>query len=374
MGIIYSRAILPLTTARATTTSSQTRADPRAKHFWTKDEVPPLDGKVFLVTGSSSGMGWYCAKTLAENGGHVIMAARSLERTQKAAQMIKDSGVRGKVEAMHLDLSSFRSIKEFSDQMHKREEKLDVLVNNAGVFLVEHNRTEEGFEVVQGTNYFGTFLLTHLLLDKLKDTAQNKGHARHVPSHSVSHPTWIVTMASLFELLGWIQWDDLEGQKSRESGVFEYSTSKLELIMMMRHLNKNLQGTGIDCLISQPGLVKTPLNGRKLDHRKLSAIGVDLATKVYGQEASQAANCLIRPATDPTVEGYGGSYFSPPWLWLLALNFDHAAMREPGNSYARDEAAWERLYQKTLDIVNKRLIERGLPQIEAVSASMPARA
>ena len=66
---------------------------------------------------------------------------------------------------------------------------------------------------------------------------------------------------------------------------------------------ENMQGTGIDCLISQPGLVKTPLNGRKLDHRKLSAIGVDLATKVYGQEASQAANCLIRPATDPTVEG-----------------------------------------------------------------------
>ena len=71
--------------------------------------------------------------------------------------------------------------------------------------------------------------------------------------------------------------------------------------------------------------------------------------------------------------GYGGSYFSPPWLWLLALNFDHAAMREPGSSYARDEAAWERLYQKTLDIVNKRLIERGMPTIEAVSASMPAR-
>ncbi len=64
-----------------------------------------------------------------------------------------------------------------------------------------------------------------------------------------------------------------------------------------------MQGTGVDCLISQPGLVKTPLNGRKLDHRKLSAIGVDLATKVYGQDASQAANCLIRPATDPTVEG-----------------------------------------------------------------------
>jgi len=64
-----------------------------------------------------------------------------------------------------------------------------------------------------------------------------------------------------------------------------------------------MQGTGIDCLISQPGLVKTELNGRKLDHRKLSAIGVDLATKVYGQDAEQAANCLIRPATDPTVEG-----------------------------------------------------------------------
>ena len=72
--------------------------------------------------------------------------------------------------------------------------------------------------------------------------------------------------------------------------------------------------------------------------------------------------------------GYGGSYFSPPWLWLLALNFDHAAMREPGNSYAKDEAAWDRLYTKTLDIVNNGLIERGLPTIEAASASMPAKA
>ena len=70
--------------------------------------------------------------------------------------------------------------------------------------------------------------------------------------------------------------------------------------------------------------------------------------------------------------GYGGSYFSPPWLWLLALNFDHAAMREPGNSLARDEAAWARLYDKTLDIVNKRLIERGLPTIEAASAAVHA--
>lgn len=71
-----------------------------------------------------------------------------------------------------------RSIKAFSDEIHKRKEPLDVLVNNAGVFLVEHNRTQEGFEVVQGTNYFGTFLLTHLLLDKLKETSQEKGHAR----------------------------------------------------------------------------------------------------------------------------------------------------------------------------------------------------
>ena len=71
-----------------------------------------------------------------------------------------------------------RSIKAFSNEIHKRKEPLDVLVNNAGVFLVEHNRTQEGFEVVQGINYFGTFLLTHLLLDKLKETSREKGHAR----------------------------------------------------------------------------------------------------------------------------------------------------------------------------------------------------
>jgi NAD(P)-dependent dehydrogenase (short-subunit alcohol dehydrogenase family) len=329
------------------------RKDPRTVHYWTAKDMPPQDGKTFVVTGASSGMGYACAENLAKKGGHVIIASRSLERSEKAADMIKNTGARGQVEAMHLDLTSFQSIVDFANEYKKRDLPLHVLIENAGVFLVPHDRTQEGFETTLGTNYFGHFLLAHLLLDKLKETAKTAEGVR------------IVAMASLFELLGSVRWDDLEGYKRKDSSLFEYSDSKVMVIMMARELNKRLKGSNVEAFISQPGLVQTPLNARKLDHSKLVAISVDLATKVYGQNAARAALCLQRPATDPNVTGYGGSYFSPPWLWLLALQTDNAGMREPGNSLARDEIAWNHLYKQTLQIVNQKLAEKGLGQIEA---------
>lgn len=299
-------------------------------------------------------MGFNCSDNIAKKGGHVIIAGRSLERSQKAAEMIQVSGARGKVEAMHLDLTSFESIVSFASEYNKRGLPLHVLVENAGVFLVPHDHTQEGFETTVGTNYFGHFLLAHLLIDNLKRTAKDTGGSR------------IVAMASLFEQLGSVKWEDLEGYKTNDSSLFEYSNSKLMVIMMARELNKRLKGTDVEVFISQPGLVQTPLNGRKLDHSKLIAISVDIATKIYGQSAERASLCLQRPATDPNVTGFGGSYFSPPWIWLLALQSDNAGMREPSNSLARDEIAWSHLYKRTLQIVNQKLEEKGLGQIKPV--------
>jgi dehydrogenase/reductase SDR family protein X len=298
-------------------------------------------------------MGFSCSQSIAKKGGRVIIAGRSLERCQKAAQMIRETGARGEVEAMHLDLTSFKSIVSFAEEYKKTGLPLHVLVENAGVFLVPFDRTQEGFETTVGTNYYGHFLLAHLLLDNLKETAKTAGGAR------------LVAMASLFEQLGKVRWDDLEGYTTHDSSLFEYSNSKLMVIMMARELNKRLKGTDVEVFLSQPGLVQTPLNGRKLDHSKLVAMGVDIATKVYGQSAERASLCLQRPATDPDVTGYGGSYFSPPWLWLLALQSDNASMREPTNSLARDVAAWGELYSRTLKIVNQKLEEQGLDKIEA---------
>ncbi|KAK9839194.1 hypothetical protein WJX81_000665 [Elliptochloris bilobata] len=324
--------------------------------------MPDQSGKTVIVTGGASGMGWYCAKALAEHGAHVMIASRSLDRTQKAAQMIMDGKPSGKVEAMHLDLTSFQSITDFAKAFKAKKLPLHTLVNNAGVFLVPHDFTQEGFETTVGTNYFGHFLLTHLLLDTIKETATG------------SAPTRIVSMASLFELLGFVNWGDLEGYNARESGIFEYATSKVEVIMMVRELNKRLKGSNVDVFVAQPGLVQTELNGRKLDHRKLSAVSVDLAAKLIGQKADRASFCLQRPSSDPSVTGYGGSYFSPPWLWLAAINLDHAGMREPGNSLARDEPAMARLYDKTIEIVNKKLAEKNLGKIEPASPKALAKA
>lgn len=342
---------------RASATVEKPRAarkDPKDVHFWTADDMPSQDGKVFVITGATSGMGFTCAENIAKKGGHVIIASRNKQRCDRASAMIRETGARGKVEAMQVDLTSFRSVVNFAEAFKKKNLPLHVLVENAGVFLVPHDRTEEGFEVTVGTNYFGHFLLTHLLLDKLKETAKTAGEAR------------LVAMSSLFEQLGSIKWDDLEGYKTKSSSLFEYADSKVMVIMMGREINKRLKGTGVEVFLSQPGLVQTPLNARKLDHSKIVAIGVDLATKVYGQSPVRGSLCLQRPATDPNVSGYGGSYFSPPWISLLALQSDNAGMREPSNSLARDEVAWTHLYKQTLQIVNQKLQSQGLPAIQAI--------
>ncbi|KAK9815820.1 hypothetical protein WJX72_010208 [[Myrmecia] bisecta] len=276
--------------------------------------------------------------------------ARSEAKAKKAAEEIMDisENRNAQVEGMECDLTSLRSIKAFSDRFYKKNIPLHMLLNNAGTFLPPYDFTEDGFEVTVGTNYFGTFYLTHLLMDKLKQTA----------------PSRIVFQASLFEHLGHIDWKDLECKRSQESGVFEYATSKLEVIMLARELNKRLQGSGVECFISQPGLAHTPLY-RKSDHKKLSTWLVDAAQWVYGQRAPQACLSLLFAATEPSLQGKGGSYYGPPFVYLAAIHIPfvtgwNTGQREPGNVYTRDQVAWKHLYDETTNLINGKLKEKNI--------------
>lgn len=325
----------------------------RADVFFTQKTVPDQTGRVAIVTGSSSGMGFEVAKCLSQKNATVIIAARNKQKCEKAAAEIKAQGGKGRIEALELDLTSFKSIKAFADKYHELNLPLHMLINNAGVFLVNHDHTQEGFETTVGTNYFGHYYLTHLLLDKLVQTQKEGGMAR------------AVFMSSTFEQLGNINWDDLEMYKSQESGLFEYATAKIMKLMLSRELNKRLKGTGVEMYSAQPGLVSSPLYS-KGDHRKGTMWAVEFFQSFYGQAPVRGCRSLLRAATDPELIGRGGQYFSPPYLSLLTFHLNNAGRFFPYHKSSRNEEHWKRLYDRTLDIVNGKLKEKNLPVISAV--------
>ncbi|KAL3144912.1 hypothetical protein ABBQ32_003421 [Trebouxia sp. C0010 RCD-2024] len=321
--------------------------------FYTQKTVPDQTGRVAIVTGSSSGMGFEVAKCLSQKNATVIIAARDKQKCEKAAAEIKAQGGRGRIEAMELDLTSFRSIKAFADRYLELGLPLHTLVNNAGVFLVPHDHTQEGFETTVGTNYFGHYYLTHLLLDKLIQTQKEDGMAR------------AVFMSSTFEQLGNINWSDLEMYKSEESGLFEYATSKIMKLMLARELNKRLKGTGVEMFAAQPGLVSSPLYS-KGDHKKATMLAVEFFQSFYGQSPVRGCRGLLRAATDPNLRGRGGQYFSPPYLSVVTFHLNNAGRFFPYHKSSRNEGDWKRLYDQSLDIVNRKLKEKSLPAIKAV--------
>ena len=124
-----------------------------------------LDGKIAIVTGANTGIGKECARELSRRGAKVIMLVRSLEKGEAAANDIRGGG--GEIVVEQMDLSSFRSIRECAKRLKSRLEKVDILLNNAGVMACPLTRTEDGLEMQIGTNHFGHFLLTNLLLPLL---------------------------------------------------------------------------------------------------------------------------------------------------------------------------------------------------------------
>ncbi|XP_071182028.1 retinol dehydrogenase 13-like isoform X2 [Mytilus edulis] len=153
-----------------------------------------LDDKTVIITGASSGIGKEVAKNLAKRGAKVILACRDLEKTNKVVYAIKRQVRDAKIGVKHLDLASLKSIRQFAKDINQNEERLDILINNAGVFYCPDDlRTEDGFEMQFGVNHLGHFLLTNLLLDLLKKSAPS----RVITVSSNAHESTGVTTYSL---------------------------------------------------------------------------------------------------------------------------------------------------------------------------------
>jgi NAD(P)-dependent dehydrogenase (short-subunit alcohol dehydrogenase family) len=215
---------------------------------WTAADLPSFAGRTAIVTGANAGLGEVTARELARVGAHVVLAVRDTAKGDRAAARMT-----GDVEVRRLDLQDLASVRRFADDV----EKVDVLVNNAGIMATNHAVTADGFEGQIGTNHLGHFALTNLLLPKLTDR--------------------VVTVSSLLHHIGFISLKDLNWQSRRYSAWLAYGQSKLANLLFTSELQRRLHAAGspLRALAAHPGWSHTNLqgnSGRKLGDAAVLAI------------------------------------------------------------------------------------------------------
>jgi len=263
---------------------------------WTADEMPDLAGQTIIVTGGNSGIGYEAALQFARKNAHVILACRSVEKANAAANQIIASHPGAKVEVMELDLSSLESIRRFAEAFHSSHRALNVLVNNAGVMAIPYRRTEDGFEMQFGTNHLGHFALTGLLLEAL---LKYEG-AR------------VVNVSSGAHRMGRIRFDDLQSQHGYYKWL-AYGQSKLANLLFTFELQRRADAAGVKLLsvACHPGYAATNL--QSAGPRMQGSSGMEsfwkLMNSTFAQSSAMGALPTLYAATSREVAG--GDYLGP---------------------------------------------------------------
>jgi len=211
------------------------------------DNTKKLDGKTVVITGANTGIGKVTATDLAKRGAKVIICCRDKSRAEKAVEDIKKESSNENVTFALLDLASLDSVRKCADELNRTEDKVDYLINNAGVMMCPQWKTEDGFDMQMGTNHFGHFLFTELMLPLLEKSIQTGHHPRIVIVSSMAHE-----MAS-----NGISFDDINFEKNF-STMKAYGESKLANILHAKELAERLDGR-ISVYSLHPGVIATEL-------------------------------------------------------------------------------------------------------------------
>lgn len=260
---------------------------------WSVAHIPDQSGRVAIVTGANSGIGFETAKGLAERGATVVMACRNLEKGERAAQAIRAEKLLGRVEVTALDLSDLASVSAFAQEFSAVFDRLDLLINNAGVMaLPERAETVDGFEMQFGTNHLGHFALTGLLFGLLNRTPGSR----------------IVNVASNVHRFGQMHWDDIQCEKNY-TPFGAYSQSKLANLLFTQELQRRLEknGASTTATAAHPGWTATNLQA----HSGLAR----LLNPLFSQQPPMGALPTLYAATAPDV--IPGAYFGPDGLWEM---------------------------------------------------------
>ncbi|MDQ3362088.1 MAG: SDR family oxidoreductase [Actinomycetota bacterium] len=247
-----------------------------------------MGGKVALVTGGTSGIGKATATALAAMGADVVVVGRNPERGERAAAEIR-AQTGGTVDLALADLSSQAGVRSLAEEFRRRYDRLDVLVNNAGLVQSTRTETPDGIETTFAINHLAPFLLTNLLLDVLEESA----------------PSRVVTVSSEAERWGNIDFDDLQSKK-KYRGFPVYGMTKLANIMFTYELAGRLKGTGVTATCMHPGAVNTRFGTNNSGPMTI----LFRLFKPFMRTPEQGADTLIWLASSPEVEGASGRYYS----------------------------------------------------------------
>jgi NAD(P)-dependent dehydrogenase (short-subunit alcohol dehydrogenase family) len=249
-----------------------------------------MENKIILITGANSGIGKATATALAEMGAHVVMMSRDIEKGLEARQVVAAISRNNQVDVMQCDLASFASIHSFAGEFHEKYSRLDVLINNAGIFTEKRMETTDGFEYQFGVNHLGHFLLTQLLLDLLKG----------------SSPSRIINVSSGAHYGGKIDFNDLQ-QEAKYSGWKAYAQSKLANILFTYQLAHRLAGTGVTVNCLHPGFVNSRFAFNRKSEKPHPLMKL---MRPFTIQPAEGAETSVYLAASPEVEGVTGKYFA----------------------------------------------------------------
>ena len=296
-----------------------------AENGWNKANMPDLNGKVAIVTGANSGLGYEVTKGLAEKGATVVLACRDQAKATTAVAQLRREVPGTDLLIMELDLADLASIQRFATAFAQRYDRLDLLCNNAGLMAIPRRETKDGFEMQFGTNHLGHFALTGHLIDLVMRTPGAR----------------VVNVSSGLHQQGKMNFDDLMGKQQYREGD-AYSQSKLANLLFAYELERKLRATAVTAISvgTHPGYAATNLQGvgPAMSGSRAKAWLMKAANAIFAQSAEMGALPLLMTATDPTINGC--DYIGP--TGTLGMRGYPAKVRSSPASY--DEAAAQRLW------------------------------
>lgn len=289
---------------------------------WTAENIPNQKGKVAIVTGSSSGIGFEAARVLAEKQATVIIAVRNADKGNAAIEKILTQNKNADVRLMILDLANLESVEKFAEEFKKTYSRLDLLINNAGVMIPPYSKTADGFELQFGTNHLGHFALTGLLLELLISTKNSR----------------IINVSSGAHKAGNLNFEDLNWEKRSYSAWRAYGDSKIANLYFTSELNKKLKENNLEPLVTaaHPGWTATDLQ------RNMGVL--EFLNGFFAMDISQGALPTLRAATEESLTG--GEYFGPDGF----IEMRGYPVQVETNKLAKDETIAKKLWEVSEDL------------------------
>jgi len=288
--------------------------------MWSVNEMPDQSGRVVVITGANSGVGYESAVAFAQKRAHVVMASRSMEKLEKSRAELLKRAPGASVDLLQLDLGSLQSVRKFAENFNAQYDRLDILMNNAGIMVPPYGKTADGFETQFGTNHLGHFALTGLVLPKLLETPNSR----------------VVNVSSSAYMRAHMNFDDLQSERDYQPWA-AYGQSKLANILFTLELQRKLEAIGSDVIsvASHPGFARTNL--QKIENISIGQLilGVILMP-VMSQSARPGASYQLYAATMPNVRG--AEFYGP--RWLLKGDVVRVEVNEQGKNAADAARLW----------------------------------